>query len=50
MFLYIMVTKISSAIGEEVRHGLMLLNGQVKKFLTNKLTGNGKLEIKLVVR
>ena len=50
MFLHIMVTKILSAIGEEGRHGLIQLNGQARKNITNKRTGNGKLAIRLVVK
>ena len=45
-----MVKKISSAIGEEERHGLMQLNGQARKNITNKPIRNGKLVIRLVVK
>ena len=50
MFLYIMVTKISSVIGEEVRHGPMQLNGQARKHMANKRIRNGELGIKLVAQ
>ena len=50
MFLFIMATKISSAIGEGVSHGLMQLNGQARKNITNKSIKNGKLAIRLVAK
>ena len=50
MFLFIMATKILFAIGEEVRHGQMQLNGQARNHITNKPIRNGKLEIILVVQ
>jgi len=50
MYLYIMGTRISYAIGKEVRHGQMQLNGKVRKCITNKAIRNGKLGIKLVAK
>jgi hypothetical protein len=48
MYLYTMVIKILSAIGEEVRHGVILFNGQGRKNSTNKHIEIGNLAIKLV--
>ena len=50
MFLYILVTKISSVIGEEVKLGLMQLNGQAKNNITSKIIEIGKLVIKMLVK